>query len=282
MSVIFCDVCGEEHKGDVQTCKQCLQDVGNSICFSKIEAEHIYTPQIFPSKVEYDKYDPKKSIKLYSSYIHAHGGDGTLLRAIFKYKDLGLPFFGSAGGTENFLMNEKHCVDNNHIVKKLNTIKVKISYKNLERDMSDIFDHYVDKEVEFEAFNDIMIGGDMNSWITFDVEEKDNFIGSFKGGGLIISTPQGSTGINNNNNGSIIPLSSNLWSITGDKTNRKIEYVIKPRRTLIKVDSRTPVTVWIDGSNKIIQNIKEIIISKGTSVQVIFNDFHTFKSKRRL
>lgn len=282
MSVVFCNVCGEEHKGDILTCKQCLEDIGNSVCCGKIETDLIYTPEIFPSKVECDEFDTKKFIKVYSSYIHAHGGDGTLLRAIFKYKDLGLPFFGSAGGTKNFLMNRSHCVEDNHTIKKLNTIKVKVLYKNLERDMSSIDDHYVDREVEFEAFNDVMIGGDMNSWVTFDVEEKDNFIGTFKGGGLIISTPQGSTGINKNNNGSIIPLSSNLWSITGDKTNRKIEYVIKPRKTSIKVDSRTPVTVWIDGSNKIIQNVKEVVVSKGTSVQVIFNDFHTFKTKRRL
>ena len=213
--------------------------------------------------------DNDKFILNNHDYILAYGGDGTLLRAIKEFKHLEKPFYGQAAGTVNFLMNEEGEPNVIHKSKKFDLIKVLV------------FCHD-DLVKTIEVFNEVCIGGDMSSWITFDVEEKDEFFGTFKGSGLIISTPQGSTGINKNNNGSVLPLSSNLWSITGDKTNRKIEYVIKPRKTVIKVESRTPVTVWGDGLNYVIENVKEVHISKGDSVRVIFNNYNEFKRKRRI
>jgi len=230
-----------------------------------------------------DEYDDKKYIDAtFQNYnfIIVKGGDGSLLKAIHKFKYKDKPFFGIAGGTENFLMNNS--LPNNPIIKKFNLIKVKIKYLNLERDLASIDDHYVEREKTFYAFNDIMIGGDMNSWIDFNVEDKDNIIGHFKGGGLIISTPQGSTGINKNNGGVILPLSSHNWSITGDKTNRKINYVLDPHKTTIKCSSRTPITVWVDGSNKVIKNVISVTVSKGDKIKLAFNDISEFKAKRKI
>jgi len=218
-----------------------------------------------------DNYDTEKYIKEHESYIEAKGGDGTLLKAINKLSYLGKPFFGVAAGTENFLMNSEGEILENHSIVKFNTIQVEVEFEifNEER-----------KEILY-AFNDVMIGGDMNSWIEFNVKEKDDFFGSFKGGGLIISTPQGSTGINYNNSGVILPLDSNLWSITGDKTNRKIEYVLKPRKTTIEVQSRRDVYLWVDGSNHIFRGVKKVTLKKGKQVEVIFNNYSEFKRKRR-
>lgn len=218
-----------------------------------------------------DKYDTNKYIVENDNFISAFGGDGTLLRAINLFKDKGKPFFGVARGTVSFLMNkEQKPIDVK--TKTFNLIKVKVKYKNS-----------CDMELSktFQAFNDVCIGGDMSTWIEFDVNEKDEFFGTFKGGGLIISTPQGSTGINKNNNGSVLPLSSNLWSITGDKTDRKIEVVMKPRKTVIKVKSRFDVKVWVDGTNHIVDGVTEVIITKGDSVKVMFNNYSEFKRKRR-
>jgi len=229
-----------------------------------------------------DKYDTDKKIIEKDEYIYAIGGDGTLLKAINLFKDLNKPFYGIAGGTVNFLMNPEPFPTKNHIVKKFDLIKVKITYMNLERGLSSIDNHYVERTKEIQAFNDVMIGGDMNSWVNFKVKEKDNIFGEFMGGGLIISTPQGSTGINKNNSGVVLPLSSKMWSITGDKTNRKIEYVIKPTKIVIKVKSRNNVKVWADGANHIIDNVKKIELTKGDEVELIFNDYSEFKKKRRL
>jgi NAD kinase len=168
-------------------------------------------------------------------------------------------------------MNDKP-IQPKYTTKSFNLIKAKVYY----------IEDGIEKVQEHEAFNDICVGGDMNSWIDFLVNEKDEFFGEFKGGGLIISTPQGSTGINKNNNGSVLPLGADLWSITGDKTNRKIDYVIKPRKTEIFLSSRTPISVWVDGSNHIIRNVYKLELSKGGFVKVIFNDYSEFKRKRRM
>lgn len=216
-----------------------------------------------------DEYDKDKKITENDEYITAIGGDGTLLRAINLYKSKGKPFLGVAKGSVNFLMNKDNIVNSNSKYKKMNLIKVTATCQNGDTHIT-------------QAFNDIMLGGDMNSWINFDVEDRDDIFGSFKGGGMIISTPQGSTGINKNNQGPILPLSSNLWVITGDKTNRRIEYVIEPRKMSIRVDSRTPITLWADGINNVIQNVRHITVTKGDDVTVIFNDYDEFIRKRRI
>ncbi len=230
-----------------------------------------------------DEYDKNKYIKVYENVIIAKGGDGTLLRAINKYKHLDKIFWGVNAGTVGFLMNNGFPTDyDNTTIKKFSLIKVKVIFTASVRDLASIYDKEIEVTKEFQAFNDVMLGGDLNSWINFSVTEKDDLFGDFKGGGVIISTTQGSTGINKNNSGTVLPLSSKLWSITGDKTDRDISYVIKPRKTLISVSSRTPVTLWVDGSNHIIKNVKSIEISKGDKVKVIFGDFKEFMKKRRI
>jgi NAD kinase len=231
-----------------------------------------------------DEYDDEKFIDARGDIILAKGGDGTLLRAINKFRHLNKPFYGIAAGTENFLMNntsEACGISDNAKYKVFTLINVKVtSLKEVPNSFH--YEEPYEHVEEFQAFNDVMIGGDMNSWIDFNVHDKDKIIGAFKGGGIIVSTAQGSTGINKNNNGVILPLSSDQWSITGDKTNRKINYVIEPKRTRIKCDSRTGVHVWVDGHNHVIDDVLEVEISKGDKVTVIFNDYDDFKRKRRI
>jgi len=245
----------------------------------------------------YNDFPHNERVKIYNSEIDGKGvpveeadiivcggGDGTLLKAIKEYRHLKKPFWGHNAGTVGFLMNEGYPDGFNldYAVRKFQLIKARVHYTKSVRDMASVFDKEIEVVADFQAFNDVMIGGDMNSWIDFSVQEKDDFFGAFKGGGLIISTAQGSTGINQNNNGVVLPLSSKLWSITGDKTNRKIEYVIKPRKTVIEVNSRTPVTVWVDGANGIIKNVSKVEISKGDTVEVVFGNYNEFKRKRRI
>lgn len=227
--------------------------------------------------LEIDQFDFTKNIIEYDKVIKATGGDGTLLKAIFKYRNKNKPFFGVAGGTENFLMNKEDSIELDVKKKKFRLIKALITYKKPNKR-----GNLIDAEVEYQAFNEISIGGDMSSWISFDVHDKDKIIGKFKGSGVIFSTAQGSTGINRNNGGNILPLSSDMWYVTGDKTNRHISVPIEPKRTSISMESRTPVTVWIDGQNKIIKNVTSVEISKGDEVVVYFNDYDEFKKKRRV
>jgi NAD kinase len=283
----------KEVKENVKTCPKCGETenlgmerspFGDSFCYScdfkdKHATFYVGTPEhevLVNDDVLYiDSYDKNKKIIDKGDYIIAKGGDGTLLKAINKFRHLNKPFFGVAAGTQNFLMNCKEDLAIDAKYKKFRMLKVKVTYENPEYPIADTTE-------EFQAFNEVMIGGDMNSWIDFNVHDKDSIIGQFKGGGVIISTAQGSTGINKNNSGAILPLSSDQWYITGDKTNRHISVPIEPKRTSITASSRQNIKVWVDGSNHIIENVSKIEISKGDEVTVIFNNYHEFKRKRRV
>jgi len=223
-----------------------------------------------------DKYDKNKTIKLVQThfkYIEVTGGDGTLLRAINMFRHLNLPFYGIAGGTMNFLLNpsEEKEVSPESTFKSFKLLKVDVIHNTPNSE-----------NTVFQAFNDVMVGGDMNSWFDFDVHDEDEIIGQFKGGGLIFSTSQGTTGINKNNGGVILPLSSDQWSVTGDKCNRRINYVLEPNSCFVNVSGRTPANVWVDGQNHILEDIKSMMLTQGDTVTVIFNDYDKFKKKRSI
>ena len=233
----------------------------------------------FNSKVLYtDEYDPNKKIIEHAKYIEVIGGDGSLLKAINRFRHLNKPFFGIAGGTENFLMNTENSISEDAKYKNFRLIKVKVTY-TIQACKSEPWESEDIKK--FQAFNDVFISEE-NGWIDFNVHDKDYILGKFKGSGLIISTPQGSTGMNKNNNGVILPLSSKDWSVTGDKTNRKINYVLEQKKMSILVKSRGSVNVFIDGHNNKIENVNKIEISRGDDVYIIFNDYLEFKRKRIL
>jgi len=273
MRKIKCPSCGSSIYKKLQSGKiiECLN------CNTQAQVKDFETKSsdIYPLILYVDEYDSNKKIIEHEKYIEVIGGDGSLLKAINRYKNLKKPFFGFAKGTVNFLMNKSKKIKKNVKYKSFHLIKVKITHKtpNILGNMSEVTE-------TFQAFNDICIGGDMDSWIEFDVSDHDKIIRNFKGGGMIISTAQGSTGINRNNNGVILPLSSKNWAITGDKTNRHINYVLEPQKTKIEVSSRKTVTVWVDGSNNVINNILSVEVSKGDKVTVMFNDYESFKKKR--
>lgn len=213
------------------------------------------------------------------------GGDGTLLDTIKEYKTYNKPFLGFGGGTANFLMND------------INDLYL-FEEKDLDLRISTIFNNQKIRNIQFncikatidgkeyQGFNEICIGGDMNSWIEFHIEDtKDEFfIEPFFSGGIIISTAQGSTGINKNNYGAVMPLNFvNNWSLTSDKGefNKRVNKNIENNKLNINFFSRTPVKAWIDGQANIVEIKKpEIIVEKGESVEVIFTNYDSLIKRR--
>jgi len=204
------------------------------------------------------------------------GGDGTLLKTVKTYIDFDLPIYGINAGTLGFLMNDIEpynfivdvCEREFFNTKTLRTIKATVKRNH----------HLATKS--YYAFNEVAIGGTMMDWIDFSVKSKV-LPESFKGGGIIISTPQGSTGISVNNQGVVIPIDSKQWVVTGDKTNMHLSTVIKPRFTEVSVESRQSVTCWIDGVNgDVIADIETVQLEKGPKVQICFSDINEFISKR--
>ena len=224
-----------------------------------------------------DPYDKQKYIEEKEDHILAKGGDGTLIRAIHRYKDKTKPFYGVAKGTVNFLMNETEDFENAHDFQFFNLINVEVTY---EQENDNMWVPCYTMTENYQAFNDIILG-EFNAWIEFNCEHEDNILGKFMGSALLVSTAQGSTGANRNNNGTILPLSSKNWSVTGVMTNRNINYVLNSNELVINVKSRSKITLYIDGSHKIINNVISVKLTRGDTVGVVFNDIKKFKEKRQ-
>jgi len=271
---IVCPKCGSKK----YTMEKCINGyIQCSDCGFKARANEYNGYKDLLGKILFvDEYDPDKVICEYKDYIAVNGGDGSLLKAINKYRHLNKPFFGIAGGTVNFLMNTSNKISEKAKHKTFNLIKVRVTYKAPNQ-----LGNIIDKIDEFQAFNEIFISEE-NGWIDFSCHDQDYILGKFKGSGLIISTPQGSTGVNKNNNGVILPLSSKDWSITGDKTNRKINYVLAQKPMSVTVKSRGEVNLFLDGHNKKIKNVTRVEIMKGDKVTIIFNSYKDFKRKRTI
>lgn len=222
-----------------------------------------------------DEYDKSKYIKEFDNYIEVNGGDGTLIRAIHMHANKNKPFFGIANGTVNFLLNQESHITEKVNVQKFYLIKGSVTY--IRKTFG-----WKEEEVteEFVSFNDIILG-EFNAWIDFNCKHEDNILGNFFGAAILVSTAQGSTGSNKNNHGTILPLSSKNWSVTGVQCNRNINYVIESTNLEIDVKSRGPITLCVDGSRNIYQNVSKIKITRGDSVEVLFNNIQNFKEKRQ-
>ncbi len=219
----------------------------------------------------YDEYDNNKYIEEKESYIEAKGGDGTLIKAIHKFKDKNKPFFGIAAGTFNFMMNDEDNIAPNCTYQKLYLMEVDVEYKE---------NNLIKNEIVY-AFNDVIVG-EFNAWIEFDCIDEDDILGKFLGAGILISTTQGSTGANKNNNGTILPLSSRNWSVTGVQVNRNINYVIESNNELtINCTSRGNIKINVDGTYFEKSNVTKVTLKRGPIVEVIFNDIKKFKKKRQ-
>ena len=216
-----------------------------------------------------DKYDSRKQIVEKNTYIRVDGGDGTLLTAIHDFAHLNKPFYGVAGGTKNFLMNECPIKAPTAIVVKFNLLKVTI--------------HFVDQtkaSCTVEAFNDILIGS-FGGYVTFTSTHKDNQVSEFRGASLVVSTAQGSTGINLNSEGVVLPLTSKDWAITNAQATKKVRVVVNPTPLIINTTARDSVKVNVDGKGYTYDGISSVLVEQGREVNVIFNDIHELQLKRQ-
>lgn len=199
------------------------------------------------------------------------GGDGELLKQVHAYAHWSKPFYGINAGTLGFLLNHHHN-------QPLDPVTI---FNNLHRVDLPLLEVCVHNQCYY-AFNEIMLGGTMNTWADFSISDNHELSGSVKAGGIILSTAQGSTGINKNNGGPILPLTSELWSLTADKAERKVKHVLTPRTIYISTKARTPITLWIDGSVKTVENVTNVQVKKSSkAISLLFKDQQQFLLKRR-
>jgi NAD kinase len=201
------------------------------------------------------------------------GGDGAMLHAINKTLKNGIPYIGKGMGTLNFLMNE--FIDDKKIIDGLINDTIKYDVLNTYGINASL------NGVEIgEAVNDIVIGEMITDYFKFNISTKQEDLTNFevKGSGLCISTSIGSTALNFNNGGRIVPLDSKLLSITGIACNRYLNDILSIQDILIT--SNGP-TIYLDNVKTVTMKEGDVLkLSKGSTFKLAFLNKKEFLKKR--
>lgn len=136
----------------------------------------------------YDSQDPELIITV--------GGDGTMLYSVHKYQDIRekVAFIGIHTGTLGFLTDYQK----EEYQQFIEDIK-KGEYELYQRALLDIETN----KGKYIALNELRIENNMRSQV-LDVYINDEFLETFRGNGLCVSTPSGSTAYNKSLGGAVV------------------------------------------------------------------------------
>ena len=201
------------------------------------------------------------------------GGDGFFLETMRAYRERGLPFFGLHCGTLWFLLNHITDIDELPVLREdIHTI----SNNYLEVTATDI--HH--QKHHHIAINDCVIGNSLLDYFQFVVENKQ-VSEKISGSGLLISTPIWSTGYSLNNAVPLLPLSSDIRSISWLATRPFHYRTITPSALTIHIAGKSSCVVGCDGYGKIIPDVTKVVITQSIkTLDIAFCKDHDFQGKR--
>ena len=133
------------------------------------------------------------------------GGDGTFLKAVHSSNFSPIPFIGINTGHLGFYQE----IEVNQIENFVSAFK---NNKYFIEELT-VLESIVNKKVNY-AINEIVIKSNRNQIVRLKVYIDGNFLESYSGDGLIISTPHGSTAYNLSSNGAILHQSLDGFQLT--------------------------------------------------------------------
>ena len=187
--------------------------------FLKIKKSDVFIEKNFfdsihnMSSLNTNEYGFKPFLTLDDSYdlLISVGGDGTILRAITKIKDLGIPVIGINTGRLGFLSTIK----TDEIKNALNQIyegKYRISKRTVLKLKTDVESSKLNLDF---ALNEIAVSRkNTTSMINIETWLDNEYLTSYWADGLIISTPTGSTGYSLSCGGPVIMPESDSLVLT--------------------------------------------------------------------
>lgn len=205
------------------------------------------------------------------------GGDGTFISAIEKYNDLDVPFYGIANGTLNFLMNS-------YKVEDINKLLEYISEKdNIDFIKTPILNYYINNDFKGVAINEVVYGESIRHYPTIKVSTKkidQNFQGSF----VSISSPLGSTALNHNAGGKIIPMEYPIMSINTIASNIELhERILDEPIFITQFYERADIAVLVDNHIKHYMKNNDVLkVEIGKYVTLGYDNYKEFEKKRVL
>lgn len=192
------------------------------------------------------------------------GGDGTLLGLVRRSYGFDKPVLGINAGNLGFLADIPiECVED--IVKRL-------IIGNYRIDKRMMIEGYIEndkgKRDEFYAFNDVVITRpSIAHMIKLDAFINNDWFNTYRGDGLIISTPTGSTAYNLSLGGPIVYPLSKVFIMTPVAPHSLTQRpLVVPIDFTINLSSPDKLIVMIDGQDNYILNSGDKLVIKGASM----------------
>jgi len=209
------------------------------------------------------------------------GGDGTFIYAIQSNKDTinrAIPFYGIANGTLNFLMNKYEYNNVNRLLKHIS------KKTNIEFIKTPILKYYINNKYKGIAVNEVVYGESIRAYPIINLSF-ENFNETFQGSMIAISSPVGSTGLNKNIKGRIIPkLEYPLMNINSIASSIDIHKTIEDGKVSItQLHNRGKVPILVDNIVVDYMNDNDILrVELGDYISIGFDNIDEFEKKRVL
>ena len=240
------------------------------------EAKNAYTELSKKHNISDLKSLSQDQAKL-SDFILVLGGDGELLRAMHSYMYLNIPFYGMNFGHLGFLLNSynKDFLDNISDVSEVILKPLEVNAYNK-----------INQKFQVIAINEICLFRQSNQAAKLKLS-LDNIVRMEEliADGVMLSTPAGSTAYNLSAGGMIIPLGSNVLSLTPICAFRPRRWcgAIIPHSSIVDVNvlefSKRPVNLLADFQEFFHITKIRIQESKDIQIRLLFDHNHTFKDR---
>ena len=202
------------------------------------------------------------------------GGDGTMLGAQRQYYKRDIPFLGIGFGDINFLLHRQ--------IKQPVQVAIALRKRNWKYFLAGGLRAYIDTDIGRQngiAFNDVYIkSANPTGVVRLQINTNEHQNKVVRGDGLIIASPQGSTAYNRTAGGTILPIGSGLWAVTGICTSEKFNTAVSQQRIDIKI-LRGPAIAVTD--NKIFTDVQKIkIVPSRYTTEILFDPKENFEQRR--
>jgi NAD+ kinase len=214
--------------------------------------------------IGYDKGVDFTKLCRESDFLVSLGGDGTLLSLVRKSYNYHKPVLGINAGTLGFLadvtLDEVDTFLDNLLVGR---------YRIDERMMIDGYIQTADGRKNFYAFNDVVITRpSISHMVKIDASIDDEWFNTYRGDGLIISTPTGATAYNLAAGGPVMYPLTKAFIMTPvaahSLTQRPL--VLPSDFTINLSSSKDRVIVMIDGQDDYEMQAGEVLVINGAEI----------------
>jgi len=178
------------------------------------------------------------------------GGDGTILRAARKYGQFDIPVLGVNMGTVGFLSNIEVSELDNYLEKLIQQQFVVNERMMIEADI------YQEKNLFRKVFclNEVVVKSQYSRMVSFNVNIAGQKTGIYRGDGIIISTPTGSTAYSLSLGGPIADPDLEVFIITpiaSYEINKRPLIVSADKVLTLTPEENNEAVVYMDGQVQI-------------------------------